>query len=214
MAGASARCCIVGGGPAGMMLGFLLARAGVDVVVLEKHGDFLRDFRGDTVHPSTLDVMDELGLLDAFLKLPHQEVARFSAPVRRAARAGCRLLAPAGARPFHRPDAAMGLPQLSRRAGQALSRLQAADECRGDRPDRGRRPGDRACARPPRGSAGHPRRSGRRRRRPALDRARSAPGWPSRMLGAPMDVLWFRVSRTRRPIRPRPWAASMPAASW
>jgi 2-polyprenyl-6-methoxyphenol hydroxylase-like FAD-dependent oxidoreductase len=68
------RCCIAGGGPAGMMLGYLLARAGVDVVVLEKHADFLRDFRGDTVHPSTLQVMAELGLLDDFLKLPHTEI--------------------------------------------------------------------------------------------------------------------------------------------
>ena len=68
------RCAIAGGGPAGMMLGFLLARAGVDVVVLEKHEDFLRDFRGDTIHPSTLQVMYELGLLDDFLKLPHSEV--------------------------------------------------------------------------------------------------------------------------------------------
>ena len=68
------RCAIAGGGPAGMMLGFLLARAGVDVVVLEKHADFLRDFRGDTIHPSTLEVMHELGLLDAFLELPHQKV--------------------------------------------------------------------------------------------------------------------------------------------
>src|SRR5680860_466687 len=67
-------CAIAGGGPAGMMLGFLLARAGVDVVVLEKHADFLRDFRGDTIHPSTLEVMHELGLLDDFLKLPHQKV--------------------------------------------------------------------------------------------------------------------------------------------
>src|SRR5712664_4103123 len=67
-------CCIAGGGPAGMMLGFLLARAGIDVVVLEKHKDFLRDFRGDTIHPSTLEVMHELGLLDDFLKLPHQKV--------------------------------------------------------------------------------------------------------------------------------------------
>lgn len=67
------RCCIVGGGPAGMMLGFLLARSGVDVAVLEKHGDFLRDFRGDTIHPSTLEVIHELGLLDDFLALPHQE---------------------------------------------------------------------------------------------------------------------------------------------
>jgi 2-polyprenyl-6-methoxyphenol hydroxylase-like FAD-dependent oxidoreductase len=67
-------CAIAGGGPAGMMLGFLLARAGVDVVVLEKHADFFRDFRGDTIHPSTLEVMHELGLLDRFLKLPHQKV--------------------------------------------------------------------------------------------------------------------------------------------
>jgi 2-polyprenyl-6-methoxyphenol hydroxylase-like FAD-dependent oxidoreductase len=68
------RCCIVGGGPAGMMLGFLLARAGVDVAVLEKHADFFRDFRGDTIHPSTLELMHELGLLREFLALPHDEV--------------------------------------------------------------------------------------------------------------------------------------------
>ena len=79
MTALATQCCIVGGGPAGMMLGFLLARTGVRSIVLEKHGDFLRDFRGDTVHPSTLNVMDELGLLDEFLKLPHQEVARFGA---------------------------------------------------------------------------------------------------------------------------------------
>jgi 2-polyprenyl-6-methoxyphenol hydroxylase-like FAD-dependent oxidoreductase len=71
MTSITTRCCIVGGGPAGMMLGFLLARAGVDVAVLEKHADFLRDFRGDTIHPSTLEIMSELGLLDEFLKLPH-----------------------------------------------------------------------------------------------------------------------------------------------
>ena len=71
--------CIAGGGPAGMMLGFLLARAGVQVVVLEKHGDFLRDFRGDTIHPSTLEVMGELGLLDEFLKLPHHRLQHFAA---------------------------------------------------------------------------------------------------------------------------------------
>lgn len=70
------RCCIVGGGPAGMMLGYLLGRAGVDTIVLEKHADFFRDFRGDTVHPSTLQVMDELGLIDDFLKIKHDRIQK------------------------------------------------------------------------------------------------------------------------------------------
>jgi len=74
-------CCVAGGGPAGMMLGLLLARAGVSVLVLEKHADFLRDFRGDTIHPSTLELMHELGLLDALLRLPHQELPRLVAQV-------------------------------------------------------------------------------------------------------------------------------------
>src|SRR5580698_3466742 len=67
-------CCIVGGGPAGMVLGFLLARQGIDVAVLEKHKDFFRDFRGDTVHPSTQQVLYELGILNDFLSMPHQEI--------------------------------------------------------------------------------------------------------------------------------------------
>jgi 2-polyprenyl-6-methoxyphenol hydroxylase-like FAD-dependent oxidoreductase len=71
-------CCIVGGGPAGIMLGFLLARAGVDVTVLEKHKDFFRDFRGDTIHPSTLQLLYELGLLDEFLALPHQQLTELA----------------------------------------------------------------------------------------------------------------------------------------
>jgi 2-polyprenyl-6-methoxyphenol hydroxylase-like FAD-dependent oxidoreductase len=75
-AGLHTRCCIVGGGPAGMMLGYLLGRAGIDTIVLEKHADFFRDFRGDTVHPSTLQVMDELGLIDGFLALPHQQLQK------------------------------------------------------------------------------------------------------------------------------------------
>lgn len=74
----STTCCIVGGGPAGIMLGLLLARAGVDVVVLEKHADFLRDFRGDTIHPSTLELLYELGWLDEFLQLPHQALSQLS----------------------------------------------------------------------------------------------------------------------------------------
>lgn len=74
----SVRCCIAGGGPAGIMLGLLLARTGVDVVVLEKHADFLRDFRGDTIHPSTLEVVYELGLLERLLTLPHQKVSRIN----------------------------------------------------------------------------------------------------------------------------------------
>jgi 2-polyprenyl-6-methoxyphenol hydroxylase-like FAD-dependent oxidoreductase len=75
------QCCIAGGGPSGMMLGFLLARAGIDVVVLEKHADFFRDFRGDTVHPSTLELMVELGLIDKFLQLPHQKVETLTGQV-------------------------------------------------------------------------------------------------------------------------------------
>src|SRR5512147_2048508 len=74
-------CCIAGGGPAGMMLGYLLARAGVEVMVLEKHADFLRDFRGDTIHPSTLEIMYELGLLDEFLKRPHQELRELAGQI-------------------------------------------------------------------------------------------------------------------------------------
>lgn len=75
------QCCIAGGGPAGMMLGLLLGRAGVKTVVLEKHADFLRDFRGDTVHPSTLLIMQELGLLEDFLKLPHSEIRALSVEI-------------------------------------------------------------------------------------------------------------------------------------
>src|SRR6185312_1649216 len=74
-------CCIAGGGPAGVMAGYLLARAGVETLVLEKHKDFLRDFRGDTVHPSTLEVIAELGLLEEFLTLPHQEVRQLQGQI-------------------------------------------------------------------------------------------------------------------------------------
>src|SRR2546430_9908242 len=75
------RCLVGGGGPAGMMTGYLLARAGVDVLVLEKHADFNRDFRGDTIHPSTLELLHELGLAEEFLRLPHQKVAEIRAQI-------------------------------------------------------------------------------------------------------------------------------------
>lgn len=75
------QCCIAGGGPAGLLLGYLLARGGVRVTVLEKHDDFLRDFRGDTIHPSTLTVLQDLGLLEEFLALPHQEITELTAEV-------------------------------------------------------------------------------------------------------------------------------------
>jgi 2-polyprenyl-6-methoxyphenol hydroxylase-like FAD-dependent oxidoreductase len=76
MSDVSAACCVVGGGPAGMMTGYLLARAGVPAIMLEKHADFLRDFRGDTIHPSTLEVMNELGLYDSLLERPHFEARK------------------------------------------------------------------------------------------------------------------------------------------
>ncbi len=77
----NADCCIVGGGPAGLMLAYLLTRAGLRAVVIEKHADFLRDFRGDTIHPSTLEIMHQLGLLDALLALPHQRAEKLQAEV-------------------------------------------------------------------------------------------------------------------------------------
>src|SRR3954454_8385074 len=75
---AKTTCCIIGGGPAGIMLGFLLARSGVEVTILEKHQDFFRDFRGDTIHPSTLQLMHELGLLEKLLAIRHSEIQRAS----------------------------------------------------------------------------------------------------------------------------------------
>jgi 2-polyprenyl-6-methoxyphenol hydroxylase-like FAD-dependent oxidoreductase len=193
MTAITAQCCIVGGGPAGMMLGFLLARAGVTSVVLEKHGDFLRDFRGDTVHPSTLNVMDELGLLDEFLSLPHQEVSRFSAqfgdervmvadfshlPVR------ARFIAMMPQWDFLNFLAAQG------KRYPAFTVLMHA-EATGLIEEGGRVRGVRATI------EGRPREiradlvvgaDGRH------STVRAGAGLPVEVLGAPMDVLWFRVS--------------------
>jgi 2-polyprenyl-6-methoxyphenol hydroxylase-like FAD-dependent oxidoreductase len=103
-----------------MMLGFLLARAGVAVVVAEKHVDFLRDFRGDTVHPSTLEMMRELGLLDEFLKLPHSVVKQIALQI-----GEDRVVV--GSLQIHCADAAMGFSQFSRRSRQKLSDIRSAD---------------------------------------------------------------------------------------
>jgi 2-polyprenyl-6-methoxyphenol hydroxylase-like FAD-dependent oxidoreductase len=193
MTAITTQCCIVGGGPAGMMLGFLLARTGVRCVVLEKHGDFLRDFRGDTVHPSTLNVMDELGLLDEFLKLPHQEVSRFGAqfgeehvqvadfshlPVR------CRFIALMPQWDFLDFLAAQG------RRYPAFTVLMRA-EASGLIEERGKVVGVRATI------EGNPQEiradlvvgaDGRH------STVRAAAGFDVKVLGAPMDVLWFRLT--------------------
>ena len=189
------RCCIAGGGPAGLMLGHLLARAGVDVLVLEKHADFLRDFRGDTIHPSTLELMHELGALADFLKLPHQEVRQLNANV-----AGERIpIADFSHLPTHCRFVAL-MPQwdfLNFLAARATARYPAfrlwmRAEVTSLIEEGGRIVGLRVTTE--RGPqeiradlvvAADGRRS--------IVRAR--PGLPIRDLGAPMDVLWFRLSR-------------------
>ncbi len=156
-----ARCCIVGGGPAGMVLGFLLARAGVDVVVLEKHGDFLRDFRGDTIHPSTLEVMHELGLLDEFLKRPHQEareLRRVSSATSRSRSPTSRTCRPTAS---SSPSCRSGTSSTSSPSTPgAIPTFHLRMQAEVDRPDRGGRPGRRG--------AGDDRRAGRSRSGPTL----------------------------------------------
>lgn len=110
-----------------MMLGYLLARAGVKVLVLEKHGDFLRDFRGDTIHPSTLEVMHELGLLEEFLKLPHQKVYELNAQFGRRAADDSGFPPSAGPLRLYRFHAAMGFSQLYCRESGALSEFRSQD---------------------------------------------------------------------------------------
>ena len=107
-----------------MMLGYLLGRAGVDTIVLEKHADFFRDFRGDTVHPSTLQVMDELGLIDGFLKLPHQELQKLDGKFGDDFDPRRRSQPPEGQIPLHRLHAAMGFSQFPARERQAVSVAQ------------------------------------------------------------------------------------------
>ncbi len=194
MSASSHQCCIVGGGPAGMMLGLLLARAGVKTLVLEKHGDFLRDFRGDTIHPSTLEVMWDLGLLDAFLKLPHQKVQRFNAQF------GDTMftLADFSHLPVHGRYIAM-MPQwdfLSFLAAEAAKyptfTLMMDTDAEALIEEHGRVVGVRAQTS-----------EGERLFRADLvvgadgrhSRLRDASGLVVDELGAPMDVFWFRLSR-------------------
>lgn len=188
------RCCIAGGGPAGMMLGLLLARAGVPVVVLEKHADFLRDFRGDTVHPSTLEVLAELGLKAKFDVLPQQRVQEINALFADGLHA---MVDFRGLKPF--PYVAL-VPQWdfldfladeARRYPQFELRMQAEVSAvvRDETGVTG------VVARTPRGTL-HVHADvvvGCDGRHSTL-RARS--GLPACDLGAPMDVLWFRVPRS------------------
>ena len=190
----SVRCCVAGGGPAGMMLGLLLARAGVPTVVLEKHGDFLRDFRGDTIHPSTLELMDELGVLETFLKLPHQEVPELSAQI------GDRSLPFADFRHLPTRCKFVGLmPQwdflrflAAQAAPYSTFQLVMRAEVTGLIDERGRVVGVHATR--PEGPL-----EVRADLVVAADgRAsvvREKAGLRVQELGAPMDVLWFRLSR-------------------
>ena len=190
----STQCCIAGGGPAGMMLGLLLARAGIETVVLEKHADFLRDFRGDTVHPSTLRIMDELGLLDAFLQLPHQKLRRLSGlfgdvPVRIADFSG---LPERYAFIAFMPqwDFLDFIGDVGRPLPNLRVRMQAKVESLID--DGGRVAGVRGSDE-----------SGPFEVRAPLTVAcdgrhsllRDAAGLPLEDIGAPIDVMWFRITR-------------------
>lgn len=187
-------CCIVGGGPAGMMLGFLLARAGVDTVVMEKHADFFRDFRGDTIHPSTLELMHELKILAEFLKLPHQKVKTIRAVVG----GETVTIGDFTHLPVHCPYIAL-MPQwdfLNFLAEQAKRfpafRLMMKTEGTDLIEENGTMTGVRATA--PEGEI-----TVRARLVVACDGRHSVmrerAGFAVDNLGAPMDVLWFRLKR-------------------
>ncbi|MCW2575163.1 MAG: ubiF 2 [Modestobacter sp.] len=188
-------CCIAGGGPAGMMLGLLLARQGVAVLVLEEHGDFLRDFRGDTVHPSTLRLLDELGLAEEFLRLPHQEVTRLGVTTDD----GTYVLADFGRLPGAFPflafvpqwdlldflaDRARRYPNFQLRMNaEAVGLVREDGQVTGVRyrtPEDGERE-----VRSQLTVAADGRNSG----------LRAAAGLRLREFGAPMDVLWFRLAK-------------------
>jgi 2-polyprenyl-6-methoxyphenol hydroxylase-like FAD-dependent oxidoreductase len=188
-------CCIAGGGPAGIMLGFLLARRGVDVVVLEKHADFFRDFRGDTVHPSTLRLLDDVGLAGSFLELPHQKVTRLGVTTDQ----GTYVLADFARLPGRFPYMTF-VPQwdfLTFLAGQARRypgfHLRMGAEAVGLIRENGAVRGVRYE------TADGARAEVRARLTVAADgrnsRLRAEAGLRPREFGAPMDVLWFRLPK-------------------
>ena len=190
----AARCVIAGGGPAGMMLGLLLARAGVEVVVLEKHADFLRDFRGDTLHPSTLEVMHELGLYDELAALPHQKIERLNIQVGPFQTKVADLTHLPVRSPF-----IMLMPQWDfldflRRQGERYPNFTCLMETEALGP---LLDGDRVVGLRAEGPEGEIHilaslvvgADGRR------SRMRAAAALPLKDLGAPIDVLWFRLSR-------------------
>ncbi|HLH15802.1 MAG TPA: FAD-dependent oxidoreductase [Bryobacteraceae bacterium] len=187
-------CCIAGGGPAGIMLGYLLARAGIAVTVLEKHDDFFRDFRGDTVHPSTLEVLGELGLLEEALRVPHQRIYQaggvygdfpFVGPDFRYVPARCRFVALMPQWDFLNflSGKARQFPGFDLRMGHEAMDLL--------------REGERV--------AGVAARAGERMVHVRADlvvgcdgrhsTVRQAARLPRREYGVPIDVLWFRLSR-------------------
>jgi len=187
--------CVVGGGPAGMMCGYLFARAGVKTILLEKHGDFLRDFRGDTVHPSTLDLFDELGLLDALLKRPHDRVSTIGAIVagQEVRIADFTHLPPPGNFTALMPqwefldflsEQARALPAFTvRMESEAVGLVQEGGRVVGVRT----RDGGEVRARLVIAADG----------RSSI--LREAAGLPLHDLGAPIDVFWFRVPKARTP---------------
>ena len=203
-------CCVVGGGPAGMMLGFLLARAGVKVAVLEKHADFLRDFRGDTIHPSTLQLMHELGLLEEFLKLPHARVDHLGGQI------GATRITVADF--THLPTVCKYIALMPQwdfldfiaAHGKRYPGLRPAHEDGSDRPDRGGRPCRRRARQITRGRTRNPRGSHGRHRRKTFDVARMR-GLPCRQPGrahgrlvVPHVAQGKRRVRNLRPRRSRP----------